>query len=160
MQALGTAGRELGVQPELLVVGAPAPFSPPVDLGGAARSSGLAGRVRHLPFVSEEDLVALYGACGLFVYPSLYEGFGLPVLEALACGAPVACSSAASLPEVAGDAAAFFDPEDTAEMAAVIGELLADQGARDRLREEGPRRAAAFSWERTARQTLELFNGI
>lgn len=160
IEALGVAGRERGVRPELLIVGAPAPFSPPVDIEGAARRAGMAGRVRHLDYVSEEDLVALYNACGLFVYPSLYEGFGLPALEALACGAPTACSNASSLPEVVGDAARLFDPEDTGEMAAVIGDLLADEGARRRLREEGPRRAATFSWELTARKTLELFNGI
>lgn len=158
--ALGAAGRERGVEPELLIVGAPAPFSPPVDIEGAAREAGLAGRVRHLDYVSEDDLVALYNACGLFAYPSLYEGFGLPALEALACGAPVACSNASSLPEVVGDAAALFDPHDLQEMTRVIGELLSDEGERRRLRTEGPRRAATFSWEQTARMTLELFNGM
>jgi glycosyltransferase involved in cell wall biosynthesis len=160
IEALGTVGRERGARTELLIVGAPAPFSPPVDIEGAARRAGLAGRVRHLDYVSEEDLVALYNACGLFVYPSLYEGFGLPALEALACGAPVACSSTSSLPEVVGDAAVLFDPGDLGEMTRVIGELLSDEGARRRLREGGPRRAAAFSWELTAARTLELFNGI
>jgi glycosyltransferase involved in cell wall biosynthesis len=160
IEALGMAARERGIEPQLLIVGAPASFSPPVDLEGAIRRAGLTGpgQVQHLPFVSEEDLLALYNACGLFVYPSLYEGFGLPVLEAMACGAPVACSSVSSIPEVAGDAAALFDPEDTREMAGVIGELLTDEAARNRLREMGPRRAATFSWERAARQTLELFN--
>ncbi len=150
--ALGKAGRELGAMPELLIVGAPATFSPPVDIAGAARSAGMESRVKHLDFISEEDLVALYNACGLFVYPSLYEGFGLPVLEAMACGAPVACTSASSVPEVAGEAAALFDPEDTGDMARVIGRLLADEGERQRLAEAGPKRAATFSWERAARR--------
>ena len=93
----------------------------------------------------------------VFVYPSLYEGFGLPVLEAMARGVPVACSDASSLPEVAGDAALLFDPRDQRAIAEALTRLLEDPALRERLRAAGLARAREFSWERAARLTLESY---
>ncbi|MBC7222825.1 MAG: glycosyltransferase family 4 protein [Anaerolineae bacterium] len=121
---------------------------------------GLEDQVSFLGYVPEEDLPALYTAADLFVLPSLYEGFGLPVLEAMSCGAPVACSQAASLQEVAGDAARYFDPHDPEAMAEAIWALWADADLRAHLREQGLRRAAAFSWERAAHETLALYDAL
>ncbi len=113
--------------------------------------------IRWLGPVPEADLPALYSAATLFVFPSLYEGFGLPVLEAMACGTPVACSSTSSLPEVVGDAALTFDPTDVAAIADALSCLLADSDLRTHLREPGLRRAARFSWKRTAARILALY---
>ncbi len=110
--------------------------------------------VRLLGWVTEEELEGLWTAADAFAFPSLYEGFGLPILEAMARGVPVACSNTSSLPEVAGDAAVFFDPRDEAAIAAALERLLSDDALVRRLQEAGPVRAAAFSWEQTARLTL------
>ncbi|MGQ9584816.1 MAG: glycosyltransferase family 4 protein [Anaerolineae bacterium] len=117
----------------------------------------LGGGVYWLGPVPERALPALYAGAALFVFPSLYEGFGLPVLEAMACSAPVACAATPALKELVGDAAALFDPLDVEGMARTVGELLRDREARQRLRERGLARAAVFSWERTARATLTVY---
>ncbi len=91
------------------------------------------------------------------MFPSLYEGFGLPVLEAMARGVPVACSDASSLPEVAGEAALLFDPHRPAQIAAALGRLLTDAALCERLGELGRERAQHFTWERTARLTLDSY---
>jgi glycosyltransferase involved in cell wall biosynthesis len=104
-------------------------------------------------FVSEPDLAALYRSCSAFVYPSLYEGFGLPVLEAMLQGAPVISSSSSSLPEVGGDAVAYVDPLDVDGIAEAIERLLRDPAERERLSEAGRARASTFSWDATAQQT-------
>lgn len=115
-----------------------------------------AGRVRFIGRVLDADLPALYSACRLFVFPSLAEGFGLPVVEALACGAAVACSNASSLPEVGGDAAAYFDPVDVRAMAASMADAL----RRPPDAERSIRQAAGFSWERNAARTLEIYRAV
>jgi alpha-1,3-rhamnosyl/mannosyltransferase len=122
-----------------------------------AEQSGLSHRISFLGPVAEGDLPALYGGALAFVFPSLYEGFGLPVLEAMACGTPAACSNVSSLPEVASDAALLFDPLDVESIALTLRRLVTDSGLRADLRECGLRRAAHFSWENTARQTLEVY---
>jgi glycosyltransferase involved in cell wall biosynthesis len=125
-----------------------------------AAERGLAQNVRFLGPVAEMDLPALYGGARLFVFPSLYEGFGLPVLEAMACGAPVLCSNTSSLPEVAGDAAFLVDPQDETAMTAALAQALADEALRMRLRTAGLARAAQFSWDRTAQATLEIYQRV
>ena len=125
-----------------------------------AEISGLESVIRFLGPVSESDLPALYSGATAFVFPSLYEGFGLPVLEAMACGAPVACSNTSSLPEIVGDAALTFDPTNVEAMAAALDRLLSDSELRAELRQRGLERAQRFSWAETARRTLEVYHGL
>jgi alpha-1,3-rhamnosyl/mannosyltransferase len=124
----------------------------------AALSAG--ERVRLLGPVADADLPALYAAATFFVLPSQYEGFGLPVLEAMACGAAVACSNTSSLPEIAGDAALTFDPFDVDAIAAALGQLLGDNELRARLAQAGTEQAARFSWEKTAAATLAVYRQV
>ena len=110
--------------------------------------------VRQLGYVSETDLAALYRLCTVFAYPSLYEGFGLPLLEAMACGAACVSSRSSSLPEVGGDAVAYADPLSVASIRDALARLLGAPEERERLSVAARGRARGFSWERTARETL------
>ncbi len=121
---------------------------------------GLSDRVIFTGFVPDKDLPALYGAADVFVFPSLYEGFGLPVLEAMACGTPVVTTTGGSLPEVAGDAALLVDPTDVDALTDALGHLLHDRALRDECRERGLARARAFTWERTARETRDVYRRL
>lgn len=118
---------------------------------------GLEGRVKFTGFVDDVDLPALYSASTLFVYPSLYEGFGLPVLEAMACGIPTIASNLSSIPEVVGSAGLLIDPLDINAIAAAIIVLLKDMSARDVYRQAGIQRAAHFTWEAAAKQLLSIY---
>jgi glycosyltransferase involved in cell wall biosynthesis len=122
-----------------------------------AASLGIADDVRWPGWLEPAELERLWAITSGFVFPSLYEGFGLPVLEAMSRGVPVACSNAASLPEVAGDAALLFDPRDTRALADALARLLAGGPEVERLRSAGLARAATFTWERTARLTLDSY---
>ena len=126
----------------------------------AVRDNRLSGRVRFLGFVDDADLPALYSLATVFVMPSVYEGFGLPALEAMACGAPVICSNASSLPEVAGDAALLVGPADVAGWAAALSRALGDAALRADLSARGLRRAAQFTWAETARQTRAVYDQL
>ena len=106
------------------------------------------------------DLAAAYSAARLAVTPSVYEGFGLPVLEAMACGTPVVCSSASSLPEIGGNAARYFDPLSIEEMAAAIRTVWTDPDLQSSMRHRGLAQAAGFSWQHTAQQTLSLYDQV
>ena len=121
-----------------------------------ARELGLA-EVRFLGEVAEADLAAVLAAAAVFVLPSLAEGSGLPLLEAMACGTAVACSRTSALPAVAGAGAAYFDPQDPAAIAATLVRLLSNAAYRQMLAERGSQRAEQFSWEKAARQTLKIY---
>lgn len=125
-------------------------------LAAEARRLGLEERVVFLDYVSADELPALYAGAEAFVYPSLYEGFGLPILEAMACGTPVVASRAGSLPEVAGEAALLVDPHGNEELAGAMEAVLSDSWVREDLRRKGLEQAERFSWERTAKATLEI----
>ena len=114
--------------------------------------------VHLLGFVLDEDLPPLYQGAALFAFPSLYEGFGLPVLEAMACGTPVVCSNTSSLPEVAGDAASLVDPLDVAGLSVAMSRVLEDKGLRKRMIEQGLRQASRYTWEGSARQLLDVID--
>lgn len=116
--------------------------------------------VRLLGYCGETDLRSLYGMAEAFVFPSLYEGFGLPLLEAMASELPIAASGTSALTEVGGEAALYFDPEDSAEMAGVIERILEDSTLRIRLQAEGKKRVENFNWERTAEETLDFYRAF
>ncbi len=124
------------------------------------RDSGLGDVVHLTGFVADEDLPALYSAATVFAFPSLYEGFGLPVLEAMACGVPVVTSNLSSLPEVAGDAALLVDPYDVAELSEALGRLVHDSALRQQLVQAGYRQAEHFSWQRAARELLAVYQSL
>jgi glycosyltransferase involved in cell wall biosynthesis len=119
----------------------------------------LTDRIRQLGYVEEEDMPALYSLASVYVYPSLYEGFGLPVLEAMQCGCPVVASSTSSIPEVAGDAAVLVDPRDSDAISRAIHTVLSDVQGRDERMALGVRRAAEFSWRRCAGTMLNVIRG-
>ena len=121
---------------------------------------GLTAQVNLLGFVPDEDLPALYSLAEVFAFPSLYEGFGLPVLEAMACGTPVVCSNTSSLPEVAGEAATQIVPTDVREWVRALEQISHDPVLQAGLRERGLRQAGRFTWEATARQTYAIYQEV
>ena len=121
---------------------------------------GLENVVRFLGPVPEADLPALYSGATLFVFPSLYEGFGLPVLEAMACGVPVICSNTSSLPEIAGQATIMVNPLDVEGLAAAMERVLGDQALQEEMIGKGMMQSGTFSWERTARETLQVYESV
>lgn len=130
------------------------------DMREMVGKAGLGERVQFIGFVAEEDKPALYGAARVFLYPSHYEGFGLPPLEAMASGTPVIVSNASSLPEVVGDAGILLDPDDADGWVEALGMLLRDEGRWSELRARGLEQAKRFSWERAARETLEVYRSV
>lgn len=127
------------------------------DVYQTSVENNLQDRVVFTGYVPEPDLVLLYNAATLFVYPSLYEGFGLPVLESMACGTPVITSNCSSLPEVAGQAAILIDPTKTTEISEAMASVIADPDLAQSLSEQGLERAQIFSWQQTARQTRDVY---
>jgi glycosyltransferase involved in cell wall biosynthesis len=125
-----------------------------------AAQSGFADDILFTGFVAAEDLPLFYQAADIFVFPSLYEGFGLPILEAMACGTPVACSNVSSIPEVAGEAAVLFDPADEASIAAALWSIITEPELHARLAACGLARSAKFNWSRTAAQTLDAIRSV
>jgi len=126
----------------------------------AAKESGVGDRIQFFGFVSDGDLLQFYNACDVFVFPSFYEGFGLPALEAMACGRAVICSNTSALPEVVDGAAFLFDPYAVDEIVRAIADLLLDSELRTRMERLGLQRAAHFSWQKTAERTLEVFHEV
>jgi glycosyltransferase involved in cell wall biosynthesis len=123
----------------------------------AIRRSPAATDIRSLGFIDDQHLPALYRAAAAFVYPSLYEGFGMPPIEAMACGCPVISSTRGSLKEVVGDAALIVDPEDVSSVAAQLRTFATGADAREKYRVAGLRQAARFDWANTAAQTLRVY---
>jgi glycosyltransferase involved in cell wall biosynthesis len=119
---------------------------------------GLDGKVRLVGFVKDADLPALYNLASVFAFPTLYEGFGLPVLEAMACGTPTVAADNSSLPEAVGDAGLLVPTKDPVALAEALGTLLAEPALRDRLAAAGLKQAAKFTWNRGAQQLLEVYS--
>jgi len=145
-----------GCQAQLVVAG-PMGEGEPV-LRRLAREFGIAEHVIFTGFVNDADLRALYFGARVYACPSVYEGFGFTVLEAMACGTPVVCSSATSLPEVAGKAALYFNPHNPKEMASQLVRAFSGDALRASLIAEGHRNLLRFNWKETARQTLEVYH--
>ena len=153
LDALALVPRER--RPVLVLPGYATPYE--AELRGHAAALGIGDDVRFLGWTSAADVEGLFAMSRAFVFPSFYEGFGLPVLEAMARGVPVACSNRASLPELAGDAALLFDPADPGAIAAALTRLLDDPVEAERLRAAGHAQAARFTWERAAGLTLASY---
>ncbi len=130
------------------------------EILGQVRKLGLENRVLLTGYVPDADLPALLSAALAFVYPSLYEGFGLPVLEAMACGTPVVCSNASSLPEVAGQAALLVDPHNTEALAEALARIVTEAGLREALVEKGLGQIQNFSWQRCAQEVLQVLEEV
>jgi glycosyltransferase involved in cell wall biosynthesis len=147
--------RARGFSQRLLIAGRPGwLYQATID---HLKETGMQDTVDFLDYVPDKDLPALFAACDAFVFPSLYEGFGLPPLEAMACGAPVIASNTSSLPEILGDAAVLVNPRDIGEIADAIERVISDAGLREALRAKGIAQAAKYSWERAARETLQVY---
>jgi glycosyltransferase involved in cell wall biosynthesis len=142
----------------LLVVGKETWYAPTVR--AAAKKSQVADRIHFTGFVDDDELRRLYGACDLFVYPSFYEGFGLPILEAMACGRAVACSNTSAMPEVADSAALLFDPASQRDLVFAMRDLLLNPELRQRMERLGIQRAAMFGWTSSAAKTLDLYYAV
>jgi glycosyltransferase involved in cell wall biosynthesis len=130
------------------------------DIFAAAEASAVHQRIHFPGFIADEDLPALYNLATLFAFPSHYEGFGIPVLEAMACGVPVVCADNSSLPEVAGSAALLLESGDTPGLAGAMRRLLVDSSLRERLVEQGLEQAKRFTWERAAQRLLNVYNEV
>lgn len=158
VEALAGVRQSIGMAPGLVLIGE--------DRGGLARvraaaaAAGVPETVVHLARVTEQQLVDLYRGATAFVYPSLYEGFGLPLIEAMASGTPVLASTAASIPEVVGSAGLLLDPQDTSAWTEAIAGVAQDGGRCARMRQAGLARAADFTWRRTALLTLEAYRRV
>ena len=150
LRAFTVARERHGLAQRLVVVGRLPPSMRPDQTAGVVATG----------YLSEAELAGVLGGADALVFPSLYEGFGLPVLEAMAAGVPVVCSNATAIPEVAGDAAIYFDPRDVEDMASKMAVVARDQGLRDDLAAKGRARAASFGWERAARETLAIYGRV
>ncbi|MCL5264948.1 MAG: glycosyltransferase family 4 protein [Chloroflexi bacterium] len=160
-KAFAVASRELGADIQLAIAGQPMSGSKLFpDIHGAVRELGIERSVVFLGLVAEDDRPLLYSAAKLFAFPSLYEGFGLPPLEAMACGSPVVCSNTSSLPEVVGDAAITCEPTDHLRLAEAMLQVLTDGDLRAELRRRGLARSQSFDWKKTAEETLSVYEAI
>ena len=145
-------------EPQLVLAGQKGWLSE--EIFAQVRKLGLEDRVILTGYVPDADLTGLLSGALAFVFPSLYEGFGLPVLEAMACGTPVICSSVSSLPEVGGDAALQIDPLDTEALAEAMHQVITDVGLRTTLVERGYEQVQRFSWQRSAGQVLQVLEDV
>jgi len=147
--------RKRGLEQKLVVAGQRA-WKYEDDLA-LVEELGLEGKVLFTGYVPPEEMPALYNAAELFVFPSLYEGFGLPVIEAMACGVPVVASNLSAIPEVAGEAALLVDPRDVEQLCDAMARVLGDERLQEEMRRRGLERAQGFSWERAARETIAVY---
>ena len=146
------------IRHKLVLAGKDTWFAPQIH--EAAKNSRVADRILFTGFVEDEDLLRLYNACDCFVFPSFYEGFGIPILEAMACGRAVACANTSSMPEVADGAGILFDPQVKTEIVRALADILLDPELRSRLERLGLQRAPLFTWNRTAERTLEVYQDV
>ncbi len=153
MARLAATGRSL----ELVAVGRPRKTAAEIDVAAKAAALGIGNHVRYAGDVGQEDLPLLYSGARALVYPSLYEGFGMPVLEAMTAGTPVICSNTSSLPQVAGEASLLVTPTNADEIARALEQLLSDDALRARMIEAGLARAHELTWDATARGMLRAF---
>jgi glycosyltransferase involved in cell wall biosynthesis len=130
------------------------------DFEARLRASPYSPRIHHLGFVPDQELCCWYAGAGVFVYPSLEEGFGLPPLEAMACGTPVITSDCSALPEAVGDAAYLTNPRDTHHLATAIANVLTDPSLADRLARAGKQRSQRFTWSEAARHHASLYERV
>ena len=145
-------------RPQLVIAGATGWLSQ--DVFAYVQAAGISDRIRFVGYLADHDLRALYSACRTFVYPSLYEGFGLPLLEAMACGAPVITSDTPSIRETVGEAALLVSPTDSSGLTQAIVRLLDNAAERQERSVAGMRHVRKFSWEKTARATLDLYREV
>lgn len=137
-----------------------------IIIGGKWRDTDLPGKyafdknIRFLTNIPEEDLIAIYNMAEVFVFPSFYEGFGIPVLEGMACGVPVVTSNVSSMPEVGGDSAVYFDPYNEEDMAEKIGRVLQDETLRKTMIAKGLEKVKEYSWEKCAAETLQVYREV
>jgi len=144
--------------PKLVVVGKRAwLFEDTLD---AAANSAVRDQILFVGYVPEEDLPALYTAAKCFIYPSYFEGFGIPTLEAMRCGTPTITSDRTCFPEIIGDAGLMVDPFDERAISGGILKVLSDEKLQSELSEKGTRRASLYDWKETARQTLEVYDRV
>ncbi len=155
LEAYEKLRKKRGVEFSLVFATAGRPDS---DLAEKAESMGLGAAVKFLPLIPDEEMPLLYNSASVFVFPSLSEGFGLPVLEALACGIPCVVSVQPSLTEVAGDAAVLCDPASRSDFEKGIYKVLSDSSGSEALSSRGLERAGRFSWEKTAGETINVYN--
>jgi glycosyltransferase involved in cell wall biosynthesis len=156
LRAFAEILRSVALRPQLVIAGQQGWLTD--EFFAEVEKSGVQDRLRFTGYLTDEDLRALYSSCSVFVYPSLYEGFGLPPLEAMACGAPVITSRIPSIVEAVGtEAARLVAPTDAQALARNIVGVLQDENEQQRLSTTGRERAAQFSWEKTARLTLEVY---
>jgi glycosyltransferase involved in cell wall biosynthesis len=157
LRALSEILRSTDLRPQLVIAGQEGWLTG--ETMNYVESERLGERVKFTGYITDEDLRALYACCTVCVYPSLYEGFGLPPLEAMSCGAPVIASNVPSLSEAVGDAAQLVPPTATQELAQAIVETIRDETKRSHFSHAGINHASQFTWERTARLTLEIYRG-
>lgn len=154
IKAFEMLANELPIDHKLVLAGSD--WDRAKEIHALAEKSKFSERIVFTGFAKNEDLPELVNGCDLFVFPSLYEGFGMPILEAMACKVPVACSNISSMPEVAGDSAELFSPQDPVSIKNAIKKLLSDKSHANRLKELGYLRTKSFTWQNTARKTLDI----
>jgi glycosyltransferase involved in cell wall biosynthesis len=155
---LAAFAKALSVRPDIALCVVGSPFYETEEK--LIAELGLTGHIEHYGYASDTHLAKLYRCSVAFVYPSLYEGFGIPPLEAMSCGTAVVASNCSSIPEVVGDAGILFDPKSTGDLADILLSLLDSPKERDRLIAKGYQRAQAFSWDKTVAQTLDVYRSV